>query len=434
MPPKSADDRAIERWFIRRGLTPMLDGTPLKSRTSVRSVPALLLAFVVVMLVVVPGATSNVALTVSVSAAATLGTWILGNLLRRRAPFARVERIGWVEAAAFVLVPAAVAGLGPHDDLWFEEAMVSAAETRLLTASGVFLLQVVVLLVVLSVVQLGIVSAAILVMRELFISLEGAATVMARTLPVLLGVVTFFFFTGELWESVGKLSSFGYVGALVLFLAVSAVFLARREHVDVDGLARFETDADVREALEETPLRGRPVALATPYECTLSRPQERNLLVVAAMSRLMVAVVVAFAVLGFFLVLGLLTVNEEVVKAWSGGSAAVIWQWEAALRTYALTWEHLRVAGFLAVFSGFYYSVVSATDPTLREGLRDTAAENVRAACALRAVLLERAAAPSVESLRPSAEPLGGGPQPDQAGEDRPDHHQAGETRQDRLA
>lgn len=426
MPPKPAEDRAVERWFLHRGLTPMLDGTPLRSRTSVRSVPALLLAFVVVMLVILPGATANVALALGISCLATLLTWVAGNLARRRRPFARVERIGWVEAAAFLLVPTGVAVLGPHDDVWFDGTIVSAGDARVLTVASVFILQVVLLAVVLSVVQLGIVSASMLVMRELFSSLEGAATVMARTLPLLLGVVTFIFFTGELWQSVGRLNSFGYVAVVLLFVLVSAAFLTRREHVDVDGLARFETEAQVREALEETPLRGAQVALQMPYDCALSRHQERNLLVVAAMSRLMVAAVVACAVFAFFLVLGWLTVNEEVVKAWSGSAASVIARWDGGLHTYALTWEHLRVAGFLAVFSGFYYAVVSATDPTLREGLRDTAAENVRAACALRAVLLEREAGAS-------AEPLGRRPEPDQAEERRRDDEQAGEPGQDRL-
>ena len=39
-----------------------------------------------------------------------------------------------------------------------------------------------------------------------------------RTLPLLLGVVTFIFFTGELWQSVGRLNSFGYVAVVLLFV------------------------------------------------------------------------------------------------------------------------------------------------------------------------------------------------------------------------
>ena len=50
--------------------------------------------------------------------------------------------------------------------------------------------------------------------------------------------------------------------------------------------------------------------------------------------------------------------------------------------------KRARVAGFLAVFAGFYYAVVSATDPAMRQGVRDTVTESIREACATRAALL----------------------------------------------
>ena len=55
----------------------------------------------------------------------------------------------------------------------------------------------------------------------------------------------------------------------------------------------------------------------------------------------------------------------------------------------------LRAALFAFEASGFYFAVVSATDPTLREGLRDNAEDDVRQACAARLVALRLYPEPS---------------------------------------
>ena len=99
---------------------------------------------------------------------------------------------------------------------------------------------------------------------------------------------------------------------------------------------------------------------------------------------------VALAVLAFFLVFAVATTNVDAVKTWSQSEPDVIFQWATSRHAYAFTWEQVRVSGFLAAFSGFYYAVVSATDPSLREGVQDTAEDTVREACAARLEALAR--------------------------------------------
>ena len=99
---------------------------------------------------------------------------------------------------------------------------------------------------------------------------------------------------------------------------------------------------------------------------------------------------VGLSVFVFFVLLGLITVNGDVVQAWTQARPEVLLAWETERHSYALTVQHLRVCGFLAVFSGFYFAVVSATDPALREGLRDGVEDDVRQACAARLVALQR--------------------------------------------
>lgn len=220
-------------------------------------------------------------------------------------------------------------------------------------------------------------------------SLVSTGPAMARTLPLLVGVVTFFFFTGEVWQSVGLLDAPAYTAAVLLFVAVGAAFLSNRTRLDLGALSRFESERELVEALDGTPQAGRGVDVPLPAECPLSTGQERTLRLVATVSRLVVASVVALSVLAFYLALGVITITPGTVATWTGADPTTLASVAVGERTYAVTLPLLRVAGFLAVFSGFYYAVVSVTDPTMRQGMSDTATETVREACAARLALLQ---------------------------------------------
>jgi hypothetical protein len=146
---------------------------------------------------------------------------------------------------------------------------------------------------------------------------------MARTLPLLVGVVTFFF-TAEVWQSVGTLGGGAYALAVALFVAVSAAFLYTRNRLDLDDLGRFETGADLADALDATPLRGRADDVVAPAECPLTRGQSRVLRLVATISRLVVATVVGGCVFLFFGALGTVAVTTETAASWTGSEPAVI--------------------------------------------------------------------------------------------------------------
>ncbi|MBD2757974.1 hypothetical protein IEE94_00395 [Yimella sp. cx-573] len=62
-----------------------------------------------------------------------------------------------------------------------------------------------------------------------------------------------------------------------------------------------------------------------------------------------------------------------------------------------LSWEHLKVAGFLAIFSGFTFALVSASDARLREAVNDSAGDLVREASAVRLALLGPRREPDAE-------------------------------------
>jgi hypothetical protein len=194
------------------------------------------------------------------------------------------------------------------------------------------------------------------------------------------------------WQSIGLLHWFPLMLLIFLFASLGGVFIASGRSINIDRLATFDSHEDLASVVGTAGLPAATTAhrlgeLSFPVVCPLGKRQRANLLVVAVLSRLVVATVVATVVGLFFVVFGFVTVNSEVVKAWTLRTPREIFALDVPTRTLSLTWEHLNVAGFLATFSGFYFTIVSATDPTLRAGLRDTAEEGVRSACAARIVL-----------------------------------------------
>ena len=385
----SPDTMPIARWFLRRGLGSMVADTAYHASASVRATPALVVLFLLVMFTLVPALTASPLISVGIVLIVVLATWAGGNLLRHRPAFSRIERIGWTEGAVFVVVPVLAVLASPHETEVFEGFVSSATENRLINATGIAVTQLTLLALVLGLVNSGLVSLSTYLSREVTRSFLATSAALSRTLPLLLGVLFFSFFTAEMWQSIGRLDSWAYVVVLVSFVALSAVFLSSRDQLDVAGLSRFAADDDLDEALQHTPFHQQRL-VTTPAECPVSPAQERSLRLVAAISRLVVAGVIGAAVLAFFLFFAVATTNVESIKSWIQAEPNVIATWASSRHTYALTWEQLRVSGFLAVFSGFYYAVVSATDPSLREGVKDTAEDTVRQACAARLEALAR--------------------------------------------
>ena len=387
MHPLSTDRAAeLDRWFFRRGLTSLLDDTPIRVEASRRATPFLVAEFVLIMLIGVPATTGNVLISALIAATALVAVWVGANLARRRAPFAPVAKFGSPEGVAFGAVPALAALTSPHSGIVLEDITITSLQARMASTAALLVFQGLVLAVSLAFVRFGIISLAGWLLRELFATFATTGVSLARTLPLLMGVVAFFYFTGELWQSVGRLDSLAYLGVVALFVGLSLAFLSSRGDVELDSLARFDDGEALSTALAAGPLAD--VDVQAPAVCHLTPRQRGNLRLVATISRLLVASLVGAAVFVFFVALGALAVNGSTVKAWTGAEPQVIVEWATAVHTYALTWEQLRVAGFLAVFAGFYYAVVSASDPAMRQGVRDTVTESIREACATRAALL----------------------------------------------
>ena len=389
------DRTPVDQWFFHRGLTALVDDTSVKREASLRALPFLLVWFVLVMVAMVPVITGHAFISAAIGLVAILATWVGANRWRGRRLLAPVARFGWPEGVVFTLAPTLTALVAPHTGWRFSDLAISSMESRLGTAAGVTVLQALVLGIALLLVEFGVVSLFLFLGREVVAAILAASGSLARSLPILFGVVTFFFFTGEMWQAVATLTLWPFLGLMALFVALSLSFLSTRSNSRVPELARFETADDLADALVGTPLEGHGHLVASPSRTPLGLQQRLSLRLIATLSRLVVATIVGGSVFVFFVLLGVLTVNGALVEVWTGAPATVVVEVASSVRTYDITLETLRVSGFLAVFSAFYFAVVSATDPALRQGVRDTVEETIRQACACRLVVLAEDAARS---------------------------------------
>ncbi len=356
-----------------------------------RALPALLALYAMILLRGLVMADQSVAADAGVGGAVLLVTWVVSNILRRQRLFSRPNGLGPFELAAFVVGPAIPSLLTTEAATLLLEG--DSFAVRVVGALIVMAFQLCILATVWFGVSFGIVSLTVWLLRELAQTIGTTGAALSRTVPLLLGVVTFFFLTAEVWQSIGLLRWFPYSLLILLFTILGGVFIARGRNLDIATLATFETRSDLETVIQQSGLptwtedHQRFDRMEFPAVCPLGRRQRANLVVVAVLSRLILATVVAVVVGLFFVVFGFLVVNGDVVQAWTLRPAREIFSLQVPTRTLTLTWEHINVAGFLATFSGFYFTIVSATDPTLRAGLRDTAEDGVRSACAARIML-----------------------------------------------
>jgi hypothetical protein len=381
-----------ELWFLRRGVPSLVPDRVTRDPERVwrRALPALVALYAAMLLRGLVVKDQGVAVDVAIGSGVLVATWLISNLVHRQRLLSLPRGLGRFELASFVVGPAIPAIFTTEtSDV---SLMTDSPVLRIGGAAFVMIVQVGILVLVWFSVSFGLVSLTVWLLREMAETLGTTGAALARTLPLLLGVVTFFFLTAEVWQSVGLLHWFPYALLVLLFTALGGVFIARGRSLDIVGLATFESREELESVLEAGGVPpsagGRPLGdLSYPVACGLDRRQRANLVAVAVLSRLVVATVVAVTVGLFFVVFGFLTVNADVVKAWTLQAPREIVSLDVPTRKLMLSWEHLNVAGFLATFSGFYFTIVSATDPTLRSGLRDTAEDGVRAACAARIAL-----------------------------------------------
>ncbi len=368
--------RDTERWFVRRGIPHFIEDYSASQDIFTRA--SLLLTFI--FLIEVFAALNFEAwwantLAVLGAFGLVLGAWALVNRGRGRRPLERPRSIGPVELAVFVLVP-------PLVPVVFGGNLEGAV--------GLIALNLGLLAAIYVITSFGIVPLLGWATGRLFRQLSETLLLFARALPLLLLFVTFLFINAEVWQASANLLGPLFWGTLGLFAAFGTLFILVRLPKEVAGLGTFEDWDRVG-----TECAGTPVAdLSTGWEGApdhrpLGRTAWINVGLVILFGQALQIILVAVLVGAFLVLLGLLIVPPDVITAWAQVEPNLLWTSFGLLgREVQLTEELLRVAAFLAAFSGLYFAVMAVTDGAYREEFFEEVVGEVRQAFAVRCVYL----------------------------------------------
>ena len=203
-------------------------------------------------------------------------------------------------------------------------------------------------------------------LKRAFASLGLLFPLATRALPMLLLFVTFLFINTEVWQVTSEMDG-GVIWGAVLFFGLAAIgFLVVRLDEELD---QFDDDISVETFLDvtaDTPLA--PVARRLvdegadlQAEAEVTGLQKANLVLALLVAQAVQVLLLAFAVFGFFVVFGVVAIDDEVVKSWIGDYPDYPFGIELVSR------ELSRVAIFLAAFSGLYFTVYAVTDNNYRQ-------------------------------------------------------------------
>ena len=259
------------------------------------------------------------------------------------------ERVGPVELALFVVVPALL-------PLVFGGQVTSA----LVTMGGNLLLLALIYLVV----GIGLLSIVRWAGGRLVGQLAASLKLLTRAVPVLLIFMIVLFVNTEMWQVFSDVSDPALLGVIALFVGVGSVFVATRLPREVRALER-DVGAD-------PPLTTR---------------QRFNVGLVMFVSQGLQVLVVAVLVGAFFVAFGALAITPDVVESWIGQRP------QAIAGHPSLSIELVKVSSGLAAFSGVYYAIAVLTDATYREEFLDELQVSLRETFHDRARYLEQRAA-----------------------------------------
>jgi len=342
---------AYEHRLRRAGLPLLIEDYSAYEDVFTRAVPLLGLVFIGQLLGAVQldwPLWANV-LALAGGLAILLGCVAMVNRGRGRRSLSIPDRVGPVELAGFVLVPALL-------PLVFGGQVVSA----LVTAVGNAALLALIYLVV----GIGLLSILRWAGGRLVSQLAASLKLLTRAVPVLLIFMIVMFISTEAWQVFADLSYAALGGVIALFIAIGSVFVAARLPAEARELER-DVGADP----------------------PLSSSQRFNVALVMFVSQGLQVLVVSVLVGAFFIAFGLLAITPEVVETWVGHPPQAI----AGHR--ALSVELVKVSSALAAFSGLYYAIAVLTDSTYREEFLDELQVSLRETFHDRARYLEQRAA-----------------------------------------
>jgi hypothetical protein len=354
--PEQAD---LEEYFLRSGLPHLAVDYDPREDTLTRLRPALLVLFLTGLGIALrpdwPWWARGLAVLAGLGIA--LGGLVALNVLRGRRATARPERVGFVEAAVFVLAPAAAeiaTGSVGLRALWIALISIGAAAVLYVLTS------------------LGVVSLLLHLGRAAFVGLRATGGVALRALPPVLAVLLFLFLATEVWQAFGLIEGWRFGSVLTLFALTGTGFLAVALARERRELCAPNLDDNTARLAIHTPARALVEAGVRPLTPPLPRMARLNITVALVVSLGIRVVAVGAAVALFFMLFGVLVVDKALTADWLGQAPHVLVGVDVSGgREMVLTEQLVRVSVLLGGFAALYFLVVALTEKGRREDFLD---------------------------------------------------------------
>jgi hypothetical protein len=356
-PGAAAPRREIERWFIRRGVPQFIEGYGTEESMDRRGTP-----LIYGWLVLWTGLfwLSRPEAPFPWNVLAVLGTMAffgfadaLTDTLRGRSLRRVPAKYDLIDIGQFAVLPVLPILLVERDPL-----TVLYAPLNILLGIGAIYI----------VIGFGLLDIAGWALDRLREQLVHIATLLSRTLPLLLILVVFLMFAAEIWEAAHAMHA-GELGAVIaLLVAVGSVLILSTFRPEVQRLEAAHDWPEIRDDAAGTPaaqLADRPVpdGFRVPALRWLER---RNVEFVVLVNQLLQSTFVSALVFAFLVVFGLIVVPAAVQEAWIGGPVTVLARLDLLGEPRALSSELVTVSALLSGIVGLYFTGLSLTDATYR--------------------------------------------------------------------
>ena len=237
-------------------------------------------------------------------------------------------------------------------------------------------------------------------LRRAFRSLGLLLPLATRALPMLLLFVTFLFINAEVWQVAAQLQGGILWSAILFFIVMALGFLVPRLAQEMEQIDTLDGDA-LCAATEGTPLEESARRMCE-EDVDLSQGadvtglQKVNLVTVLVVAQAVQVVLLSIAVFVFFIVFGLVAIQDDVIELWLG------YQPTFPPGPEIVSIQLIRVATFLAGFSGFYFTVVAITDELYRKEFFSVILAELQRAVAARVVYRRLTGAPAKDGGTPA--------------------------------
>ena len=355
LPP--AVRRDVERWFVKRGVPQFIEGYGTEQSMDARAAP-LITGWIILWTALfwfsrpeVPFAWNVLAIVGSI--AFVIGADILVDTLRGRSPWRLPPKFDLVDISLFAALPVLPTLLVQRDPIG-----VLFSVLNILLGIGVIYI----------VIGFGLLDIAGWAADRLREQLVQIATLLSRTLPLLLILVVFLMFAAELWEAAHALRAAELAAVLALLVIVGSLLIVstfrpevRRLEAERDwDLIRAETRGTPAEALAGVPI-------GPDFEVPdLAWLERRNIEFVVLVNQLLQSTFVSLIVMAFLVAFGLIVVPASVQVTWIGGPVTALAEFELIGEVRVLSAELLGVSGLLSGIVGLYFTGLSLTDATYR--------------------------------------------------------------------